>query len=69
MTISPTLAGALIIAVPALVVAWAGLRRVFMLFLFAAALIGVGTGYLAATGAAADVARAVLPMHVLQPAG
>jgi hypothetical protein len=58
---SPKLLGALIVALPALAAAWAVLRRQRPLFLFAAALIVVGTGYLAATGATDDIARAVMP--------
>jgi hypothetical protein len=52
------IAGALVLAVPALIAAWVVLRRQGMaLFWFAAAMIVVGVGYLAATGAAADIAR------------
>ena len=62
------IAGALMLAVPALVAAWIALRRQGMaLFLFAAALIVVGVGYLTLTGATADIARGLLPGLV--PAG
>ena len=60
--ISPDIAGALILAVPALIAAWIALRRQGMaLFLFAAAMIVVGIGYLALTGATADIARGLFP--------
>jgi hypothetical protein len=56
------IAGALVLAVPALIAAWIVLRRQGMaLFLFAAALIVVGVGYLTMTGATADIARGLLP--------
>jgi EamA domain-containing membrane protein RarD len=58
---SPTVIGAFIVGLPAVVVAillfWRRLRPVFW---FALALIVVGVGYLAATGATADIAGAVL---------
>jgi hypothetical protein len=58
---SAKLAGALIVGVPLLVVAWVALRRQPRpLFVFALALIGVGLGYLAATGATDDIANRVL---------
>ena len=67
--ISAKIAGALILALPALAVAWIQLRRQgHALFLFAAALILVGIGYLTATGATDDIARSVLPGSILQPA-
>jgi hypothetical protein len=56
------IAGALILAVPALIAARIVLRRQgTALFLFAAALIVVGVGYLTVTGATADIARGLLP--------
>jgi hypothetical protein len=61
-------AGALILAVPALLAAWIVLRRQgIAIFLFAAAMILVGVGYLTITGATADIARGLLPG--LLPAG
>lgn len=55
------LAGPALVAVPLLVVAWVLLwRRSRPVFWFALALIVVGTGYLTATGATDDIARAVL---------
>lgn len=55
------LSGAALVAVPLLLVAWAMLwRRSRPVFWFALALIVVGTGYLAATGATDDIARAFL---------
>jgi hypothetical protein len=67
--ISAKLAGAAIVGLPALVVAWVLLRRQGRaLFLFAAALILIGVGYLTATGATEDIARSILPGSILQPA-
>ena len=64
------LAGAVILGVPFISLAWVLLRRQPRpLFLFAAALIVVGLGYLSATGATDDIARRVLPSGALQPAG
>ncbi len=58
---SPMVIGAFIVGLPAVVVAillfWRRLRPVFW---FALALIVVGVGYLAATGATADIAGTVL---------
>lgn len=59
---SPRLLGALIIALPAILLAWTLLwRRHRSVYWFAVVLIGVGVGYLMATGATDDVARALLP--------
>ena len=56
------IAGSLLLAIPALVAAWIVLRRQgTAMFLFAAALIVVGVGYLTMTGATADIARGLLP--------
>ena len=66
--ISAEIAGALILAVPAIMVAWIVLRRQgTAIFLFAAVMILVGVGYLTMTGATADIARGLLPG--LLPAG
>lgn len=55
------LAGAAVVALPLAVVAWAVLwRRSRPVFWFALACIVVGTGYLTATGATTDIARALL---------
>lgn len=58
---TPTVVGAFIIGLPAIVVTillfW---RRLQPVFWFALALIVVGIGYLAATGATADIAQLVL---------
>lgn len=60
--LSAKIAGAVILAVPAIVLALAVLgRRQRAAFYFAAALILVGTGYLAATGATDDIARMFTP--------
>jgi dipeptide/tripeptide permease len=68
--LSAKLAGAVILGVPLIVLAWAALwRRQRPVFWFALALILVGLGYLIATGATDDIARSVVPAPVLQPAG
>jgi dipeptide/tripeptide permease len=58
---TPDVVGAIIVALPALVLAallfWRNLRPVFW---FALALIAVGVGYLVSTGATADIANVVL---------
>ena len=58
---SPTVVGGIIVGLPALVIAillfWRRLRPVFW---FALALIVVGIGYLASTGALADIANLVM---------
>ena len=67
--ISAKVAGALLVGIPALLAAWVLLRRqARAVFLFALALIVVGLGYLAATGATDDIARSILPGGILQPA-
>ena len=56
------LAGAAILAIPAIIMAWAVLwRRQRPVFWFAVALIVVGVGYLTATGATEDIARHLVP--------
>ncbi len=59
--ISPEIIGALIVGLPALLIAvvlfWNRLRPVFW---FVLALIVVGVGYLASTGATADIAQYVM---------
>jgi dipeptide/tripeptide permease len=68
--ISARLAGAVILGVPPIVLAWAALwRRQRPVFWFVLALILVGLGYLMATGATDDIARTIVPARVLQPAG
>lgn len=53
--------GGLLVGAVALLIAYAALwRRQRAVFWFAAALILVGVGYLVATGAGADIGRAVL---------
>jgi dipeptide/tripeptide permease len=64
------LAGAVILGIPLIVVAWVALRRQPRPVLwFALALILVGLGYLMATGAIDDIARSIVPQGALQPAG
>jgi hypothetical protein len=64
------LAGALILGVPLILVAYIALwRRQRPVFWFALALILVGVSYLMATGATDDIARSIVPAPVLQPAG
>lgn len=59
--ISPALLGALIVGVPAVIVAYLALFKAPRAVLwFAFALIAVGLGYLASTGALTDIADAVL---------
>ena len=66
---TPKIAGAAILAMPLLVVAWALLwRRNRPVFWFALALIAVGIGYLAATGATDDIAARVIPQISSPPA-
>jgi len=62
---SPEITGGLIVGVPAVIVAYIALRRQPRgILLFALALIAVGLGYLASTGALADIAGAVLGSEV-----
>jgi dipeptide/tripeptide permease len=64
------LAGAVILGVPLIVLAWATLGgRLRPVRWFALALILVGLGYLMATGATDDIARSIVPAGVLLPAG
>lgn len=64
-----SLAGALIIAVPAVVVAWAVLWRRYRPVLWSVlAMIAVATGYLVATGAAREVGLRLAPALVSAPA-
>ncbi|MBS0241218.1 MAG: hypothetical protein JSS20_03515 [Proteobacteria bacterium] len=59
---TPKLAGALIVALPLIVIAWIALwRRMRPVFWFALALIVVATGYLMATGATDDIANRLVP--------
>lgn len=59
--IPPSVLGALIVGLPAVLVAYLALFKAPRAVLwFALALIAVGLGYLAATGALTDIADAVL---------
>ncbi len=53
------IAGALILAIPLLLIAWIALRRQRPVLLFALAMILVGVGYLMTTGATDDIAHLV----------
>ena len=60
--LTPKLAGALILGLPLVVVAWLLLwRRVRPVFWFALVLIAVALGYLMATGATDDIANRLIP--------
>ena len=66
--ITAKIIGALILGLPAVVVAWAVLwRRQRAVFFFALTLILIGLGYLMATGATDDIARTVVPGLVGTP--
>ncbi len=59
--ISPTIVGALIVGVPAVIIAYLALWRSNRpIFWFALALVAVGLGYLDFTGALDDIAALVL---------
>ncbi len=62
------IAGALILAIPLLLIAWIALRRHRPVQLFATAMILVGVGYLMATGATDDIAHLVLGNPATEPA-
>ena len=65
---NPKIIGAIIVGIPAIVLAWGFLRRRNRaVFWFALTLIALGTGYLAATGATDDIANRVVP-RVFTPA-
>jgi dipeptide/tripeptide permease len=67
--ISAKLAGAIVLGLPLILIAWVLLRRqARAIFFFALALILVGLGYLMSTGATDDIARSALPGRILQPA-
>jgi len=69
--IPPAILGALIVGVPAVIIAYLALFKAPRAILwFALALIAVALGYLAATGALTDIANAVLgnePPPVAEP--
>lgn len=64
--ITPKIAGAVILGVPLILIAWVFLRRQRPVLWFAIAAILVGLGYLMATGATDDIARRVAPGFVAQ---
>lgn len=65
---TPKIAGAILLGVPLLVLAWALLwRRNRPVFGFAVVLIAVALGYLMATGATDDIARRLIP-QITEPA-
>lgn len=60
--LTPKIAGAVLLGIPLLIVAWALLwRRNRPVFWFALALIAVAVGYLMATGATDDIAARLIP--------
>ncbi len=60
--LTPKIAGAVLLGIPLLIVAWALLwRRNRPVFWFAVALIAVALGYLMATGATDDIANRLIP--------
>jgi len=60
--LTPKIAGAIVLGLPLLVVAWALLwRRNRPVFWFALALIAVALGYLMATGSTDDIASRIVP--------
>jgi len=59
--VTPKIAGAVILGIPLLLVAWVFLRRQRAVLAFAAAAILVGLGYLMATGATDDIATRIAP--------
>lgn len=60
--LTPKIAGAVLLGIPLLIVAWALLwRRNRPVFWFALALIAVALGYLMATGATDDIAARLIP--------
>jgi len=67
--ISAKIAGAIILGVPLIVLAWAVFwRRQRAVFWFALVLIVIGLGYLMSTGATDDIARYVAPGLAAVPA-
>lgn len=59
---TPKIAGAIMLGIPLVVIAWAALwRRNRPVLWFALALIGVAIGYLMATGATDEIALRVMP--------
>ena len=65
---TPKIIGAVIVGIPAIVLAWGFLwRRNRAVFWYALALIAVGLGYLMATGATDDIANRFVP-RLLTPA-
>jgi hypothetical protein len=59
---SPKLFGAVIVALPLVIIAWAAFwQRTRPVFWLAVALIAVSVGYLMATGATDDIANRLIP--------
>ena len=65
---SATLIGVLAIAIPLLVIFWFLFRKQRAIWWFACALLVVGLGYLASTGAADDIGRRLVPALAGKPA-
>jgi hypothetical protein len=66
MTVA-TLIGVAAIAIPLLVVFWFLFRKQLMIWWFACALLAVGLGYLASTGAAHDIGQRLVPAYAGKP--
>lgn len=62
-----TLLGVAAIAIPLLIVFWFVFRKQRALWWFACALLVVGLGYLASTGAADDIGRRLAPGFAGKP--
>ena len=62
-----TLIGAGVIAIPLLIVFWGLLRKQRALWWFACALLVVGLGYLASTGALHDIGQRLAPAYAGKP--
>lgn len=59
--LTPKIAGAVILGVPLILLAWVFLRRQRAVMWFAVAAILVGLGYLMATGATDEIANRLAP--------
>lgn len=62
-----TLIGSVALAVPLLIVFWFLFRRQRAIWWFSCALLVVGMGYLATTGAAHDIGQRLVPKYAGKP--